>query len=211
MNFSRAKSALLAAALAGSISLPMVPAMAQEDTIKVGILHSLSGTMAISETTLKDTMLFLIEQQNAKGGVLGKQLEPVVVDIASDWPLAAELARQLIEVDDVDGVGADRNNLVLTDRNRAARELYECSDVRAEEVLAISQTDNEGRVAASADNDTGLILVNGEKRKGTFETSNNSLDCVWLCLIDTRIEHLFKIDKRTIKSNFANTAVFKRL
>jgi urea transport system substrate-binding protein len=60
--------------------------------------------MAISETTLKDTMLFLIEQQNAKGGVLGKQLEPVVVDIASDWPLAAELARQLIEVDDVDVV-----------------------------------------------------------------------------------------------------------
>ena len=104
MNFTRAKSALLAAALAGSISLPMVPAMAQEDTIKVGILHSLSGTMAISETTLKDTMLFLIEQQNAKGGVLGKQLEPVVVDIASDWPLAAELARQLIEVDDVDVV-----------------------------------------------------------------------------------------------------------
>ncbi len=104
MNFSRAKSALLAAALAGSIALPMVPAMAQDDTIKVGILHSLSGTMAISETTLKDTMLFLIEQQNAKGGVLGKQLEPVVVDIASDWPLAAELARQLIEVDDVDVV-----------------------------------------------------------------------------------------------------------
>ncbi|MBO9587475.1 urea ABC transporter substrate-binding protein [Devosia sp.] len=104
MNFTRAKSALLAAALAGSISLPMVPAMAQEDTIKVGILHSLSGTMAISETTLKDTMLFLIEQQNAKGGVLGKQLEPVVVDIASDWPLAAELARQLIEVDGVDVV-----------------------------------------------------------------------------------------------------------
>lgn len=104
MNFTRAKSALLAAALAGSLTLPMVPAMAQDDTIKVGILHSLSGTMAISETTLKDTMLFLIEQQNAKGGVLGKKLEPVVVDIASDWPLAAELARQLIEVDDVDVV-----------------------------------------------------------------------------------------------------------
>jgi urea transport system substrate-binding protein len=104
MNFARAKSALLAAALASSITLPMVPAMAQDDTIKVGILHSLSGTMAISETTLKDTMLFLIEQQNAKGGVLGKQLEPVVVDIASDWPLAAELARQLIEVDGVDAI-----------------------------------------------------------------------------------------------------------
>ncbi|MGV3575764.1 MAG: urea ABC transporter substrate-binding protein [Devosia sp.] len=104
MNFSRAKSALLAAALTGSLTLPMVPAMAQEDTIKVGILHALSGTMAISETTLKDTMLFLIDEQNKKGGILGKQIEPVVVDTASDWPLAAELARQLIEVDNVDAV-----------------------------------------------------------------------------------------------------------
>ncbi len=102
MKTLRAMSALVAAAMAGSIAV--APVMAQDDTIKVGILHSLSGTMAISETTLKDTMLFLIEQQNAKGGVLGKQLEPVVVDIASDWPLAAELARQLIEVDDVDVV-----------------------------------------------------------------------------------------------------------
>jgi urea transport system substrate-binding protein len=104
MNIHSAKRALLAATLAGSVTLSAFPAVAQEDTIKVGILHSLSGTMAISETTLKDTMLFLIEQQNAKGGVLGKQLEPVVVDIASDWPLAAELARQLIEVDQVDAV-----------------------------------------------------------------------------------------------------------
>ncbi|MBE3639814.1 urea ABC transporter substrate-binding protein [Mangrovicoccus algicola] len=79
-------------------------AMAQEDTIKVGILHSLSGTMAISETTLKDAMLMLVEQQNAAGGVLGKTLEPVVVDIASDWPLANEKARQLIEADGVDVV-----------------------------------------------------------------------------------------------------------
>ena len=63
------------------------------ETIKVGVLHSLSGTMAISETTLKDTMLLLIEEQNAKGGVLGKMLEPVVVDPASDWPLFAEKAR----------------------------------------------------------------------------------------------------------------------
>ena len=70
-------------------------AQAQE-TIKVGILHSLSGTMAISETTLKDAMLMLIEQQNAKGGLLGKKLEPVVVDPASDWPLFAEKARELI-------------------------------------------------------------------------------------------------------------------
>jgi len=74
---------------------------AQEDTIKVGVLHSLSGTMAISETTLKDVMLMLIEKQNEEGGVLGKQLESVVVDPASDWPLFAEKARELIEVEGV--------------------------------------------------------------------------------------------------------------
>nr|WP_085986566.1 urea ABC transporter substrate-binding protein [Martelella mediterranea] len=79
-------------------------AYAQEDTIKVGILHSLSGTMAISETTLKDAMLMLIEQQNEKGGLLGKQLEAVVVDPASDWPLFAEKARELIEGDNVAAV-----------------------------------------------------------------------------------------------------------
>ncbi len=67
-----------------------------QDTIKVGILHSLSGTMAISETTLKDAMLMLIEEQNKKGGLLGKKLEPVVVDPASNWPLFAEKARELI-------------------------------------------------------------------------------------------------------------------
>ena len=72
------------------------------ETIKVGVLHSLSGTMAISETTLKDTMLMLIEEQNKKGGVLGKQLEAVVVDPASNWPLFAEKARGLIEKDNVD-------------------------------------------------------------------------------------------------------------
>ncbi|WP_421952143.1 urea ABC transporter substrate-binding protein [Pelagibacterium sp.] len=100
-----ASRALLAAVLASSMSLPMAPAMAQDEgPIKVGILHSLSGTMAISETTLKDVMLMLIEQQNEAGGVMGRQLEPVVVDIASDWPLAAELARRLIEVDEVDAV-----------------------------------------------------------------------------------------------------------
>ncbi|NRB20595.1 MAG: urea ABC transporter substrate-binding protein [Rhodobacteraceae bacterium] len=72
------------------------------DTIKVGVLHSLSGTMAISETTLKDTMLMLIDEQNAKGGLLGKQLEAVVVDPASDWPLFAEKARELLSVHEVD-------------------------------------------------------------------------------------------------------------
>src|SRR4030081_3728982 len=70
-------------------------------TIKVGVLHSLSGTMAISETTLKDTILFLIDEQNKKGGVLGKKLEAVVVDPASNWPLFAEKARELITKDKV--------------------------------------------------------------------------------------------------------------
>ena len=70
--------------------------------IKIGILHSLSGTMAISETTLKDTMLMLIDEQNKKGGILGKKLEPVVVDPASNWPLFAEKARELLTVSKVD-------------------------------------------------------------------------------------------------------------
>ncbi|WP_425482872.1 urea ABC transporter substrate-binding protein [Aureimonas leprariae] len=74
---------------------------ASGDTIKVGILHSLSGTMAISETTLKDAMLMLIDEQNKKGGLLGKKLEAVVVDPASDWPLFAEKARQLVAQDKV--------------------------------------------------------------------------------------------------------------
>ena len=73
-------------------------------TIKIGILHSLSGTMAISETTLKDVMLMLIDEQNKKGGLLGKKLQAVVVDPASNWPLFAEKARQLITVDKVAAV-----------------------------------------------------------------------------------------------------------
>ncbi|SDG26418.1 amino acid/amide ABC transporter substrate-binding protein, HAAT family (TC 3.A.1.4.-) [Pelagibacterium luteolum] len=92
-------------ASAMSATLISSPVAAQDEgPIKVGILHSLSGTMAISETTLRDVMLMLIEQQNEAGGILGRQIEPVVVDIASDWPLAAELARRLIEVDEVDAV-----------------------------------------------------------------------------------------------------------
>jgi urea transport system substrate-binding protein len=79
------------------------PALAQDDDpIKVGILHSLSGTMAISESTLKDTVELLIEQQNEQGGLLGRELEPVVVDPASDWPLFAEKARELLEQEEVD-------------------------------------------------------------------------------------------------------------
>ncbi len=74
---------------------------AAQDTIKVGVLHSLSGTMAISETTLKDTILMMIDAQNKKGGLLGKKLAPVVVDPASNWPLFAEKAAQLLEKDKV--------------------------------------------------------------------------------------------------------------
>ena len=77
-------------AFGGAMALSAVGARAADDTIKVGILHSLSGTMAISETTLKDVMLMLIEEQNKKGGLLGKKLEAVVVDPASNWPLFAE-------------------------------------------------------------------------------------------------------------------------
>ncbi|HVO15562.1 MAG TPA: urea ABC transporter substrate-binding protein, partial [Alphaproteobacteria bacterium] len=86
-----------AAALLGIVAGVALAAPAQsQDTIKVGILHSLSGTMAISETTLKDVMLMLIDEQNKKGGLLGKKLEAVVVDPASNWPLFAEKARELI-------------------------------------------------------------------------------------------------------------------
>ena len=95
---------VIGAAFAGATVLSsLLPAQAQE-TIKVGILHSLSGTMAISETTLKDVMLMLIEEQNKKGGVLGKKLEAVVVDPASNWPLFAEKARELIVKDKVAAV-----------------------------------------------------------------------------------------------------------
>jgi len=92
---------VIGAALAVAMGLAVSTAARAEDTIKVGILHSLSGTMAISETTLKDVMLMLIDEQNKKGGLLGKKLEAVVVDPASDWPLFAEKARQLISVDKV--------------------------------------------------------------------------------------------------------------
>ena len=92
-----------AAAIAATMSFSGL-AHAADDTIQVGILHSLSGTMAISETTLKDDMLMLIDQQNKKGGLLGKKLEAVVVDPASNWPLFAEKARELISKDKVSAV-----------------------------------------------------------------------------------------------------------
>jgi urea transport system substrate-binding protein len=92
------------AILAGAVALTLGSAAQAADTIKVGVLHSLSGTMAISETTLKDTVLMLIDEQNKKGGVLGKKLEAVVVDPASNWPLFAEKAEQLLVKDKVDVV-----------------------------------------------------------------------------------------------------------
>lgn len=94
------KKLAMAAVLTASSLLGTSLSLAAE-TIKVGILHSLSGTMAISETTLKDTMLMLIDEQNKKGGLLGKKLEAVVVDPASNWPLFAEKARELISKDHV--------------------------------------------------------------------------------------------------------------
>jgi len=99
------KRQLRRVAAAGFISAALGVGSAQaEEVIKVGVLHSLSGTMAISETTLKDTMLMLVEQQNAKGGLLGKKLEAVVVDPASNWPLFAEKARELLEQEQVAAV-----------------------------------------------------------------------------------------------------------
>jgi urea transport system substrate-binding protein len=90
----------LTAAVAMTGAFAGTNAVAQS-TIKVGVLHSLSGTMAISETVLKDVALMAIEEINAKGGVLGKKLEPVVVDPASNWPLFAEKAKQLVGQDKV--------------------------------------------------------------------------------------------------------------
>ncbi|GGY49027.1 urea ABC transporter substrate-binding protein [Bacterioplanes sanyensis] len=94
---TRASKLFAVTTLAAGISLANA-----EDTIKVGVLHSLSGTMAISETTLKDTVLMMVAEQNKKGGLLGKKLEPVVVDPASNWPLFAEKTRELLAKEGVD-------------------------------------------------------------------------------------------------------------
>ena len=100
MSFKMKKLSLATLAVA-ALSSPFA-VMAEDGTIKVGVLHSLSGTMAISETTLKDTVLMMVEEQNKKGGVMGKKLEAVVVDPASDWPLFAEKTRELLEKEEVD-------------------------------------------------------------------------------------------------------------
>ena len=100
----RSRIARFAAVCVAAGSITGITAANAADTIKVGVLHSLSGTMAISETTLKDTVLMMVEEQNKKGGLLGKKLEAVVVDPASNWPLFAEKARELLSVHDVDVV-----------------------------------------------------------------------------------------------------------
>ena len=92
----------LITATAASLTLVASAASMAAETIKVGVLHSLSGTMAISETTLKDTVLMMVEEQNKKGGLLGKKLEAVVVDPASNWPLFAEKTRELLTQEEVD-------------------------------------------------------------------------------------------------------------
>src|SRR6187431_159477 len=99
MNRRLFQTFLAATAVAGTFAQT-----ASAETVKVGVLHSLSGTMAISETSLRDVLLFAFDEINAKGGVLGKKIEPVVVDGASDWPLFAEKARQLLTQDKVNVV-----------------------------------------------------------------------------------------------------------
>ena len=98
LRSSKAALTLAAAAFTGASALH------GEETVKVGVLHSLSGTMAISETSLRDILLFTFDEINANGGVLGKMIEPVVVDGASDWPLFAEKAEQLLAQDKVSAV-----------------------------------------------------------------------------------------------------------
>ncbi len=97
MKFTRQFSRFACAAALAALT----PLLHSQETVKVGVLHSLSGTMAISETSLRDVLLFTFDEINAKGGVLGKKIEPVVVDGASNWPLFAEKAKQLLEQDKV--------------------------------------------------------------------------------------------------------------
>ncbi len=102
-NFPPISRRALVAGMGGALAMPAIrPAFGQAAPIKVGVLHSLSGTMAISETALRDTVLMMVEAQNAAGGILGRRLEAVVVDPASNWPLFAEKARELLAVAKVD-------------------------------------------------------------------------------------------------------------
>src|SRR6267378_349553 len=101
LNSIKIMKKLLLTTIASLAALAATTALAADETVKVGVLHSLSGTMAISETSLKDVLLFTFDEINAKGGVLGKKIEPVIVDPASNWPLFAEKAEQLLVKDKV--------------------------------------------------------------------------------------------------------------
>ena len=100
-RFIRSSTALILAGLLGMVLMVGCSGGSDSNTVKIGVLHSLSGTMAISETSLKDVVLMAVDEINAKGGVLGKKIEPVVVDPASDWPLFYEKAKELIVKDKV--------------------------------------------------------------------------------------------------------------
>ncbi|MEX0582912.1 MAG: urea ABC transporter substrate-binding protein [Sneathiella sp.] len=104
LGLRKVAGVITGAAMLATSALGLGTAQAADDVIKVGVLHSLSGTMAISETTLKDAVLMMVDDLNKNGGLLGKQVEAVVVDPASNWPLFAEKARELIEVEKVDVV-----------------------------------------------------------------------------------------------------------
>ncbi|MGQ0662803.1 MAG: urea ABC transporter substrate-binding protein [Pseudomonadota bacterium] len=103
-NRIRARALAGAGIILGLVGAAGAPAIAQPAPIKVGVLHSLSGTMAISETTLKDTVLLMVDELNKSGGLLGRKVEAVVVDPASNWPLFAEKARELLQIHKVDVV-----------------------------------------------------------------------------------------------------------
>ena len=163
MTFTRRNVLGLGATLAGASMLRGVPALAQGEPIKVGVLHSLSGTMAISETTLKDTVEMLIEQQNEAGGLLGCQIEAVVVDPASDWPLFAEKARELITDEEVDADDVEalesRLEKIRSDRNAKAKKLEELkatyeeetSDLQSRLDKALNESDQHRRRAENND------------------------------------------------------------
>lgn len=104
LGLRKVAGVITGAAMLATSALGLGTAQAADDVIKVGVLHSLSGTMAISETTLKDAVLMMVDDLNKNGGLLGKKVEAVVVDPASNWPLFAEKARELIEVENVDVV-----------------------------------------------------------------------------------------------------------
>src|SRR6478752_2534751 len=157
---------------------------AAQNTIKVGILHSLSGTMAISETTLKDTILMMIDQQNKKGGLLGKKLEAVVVDPASNWPLFAEKASQLLKKDKVQRWVLEGTDYVYPRTTNKILEAYlKAKGVKAEDIsinyTPFGQSDWQTRVAAikkfgSAGKKTAVVsTINGDANVPFYKELGN--------------------------------------